>query len=156
MVPNLKKTFSFVPESNTVSVQWKSILGSHRKWPIKCSAPSCANLVPDNKQTPESDPVAKENSNLSSWILRWRYSTWYTLHRTSQLIRFAIVADVDQLAKPTFHSRYAHTPFGVTEQSEGPMDTVSSMSDVADFNITLELKYTAKRLKQDYRHYRHH
>ena len=32
---------------------------------------------------------------------------------------------VDQVAKPTFRSRYAHTPF-VTEQSEGPMDTVAS------------------------------
>ena len=31
---------------------------------------------------------------------------------------------LDQLAKPTFRSRYAHTPF--TEQSEGPMDTVAS------------------------------
>ena len=30
-------------------------------------------------------------------------------------------------AKPTFRSRYAHTPFGsVMEQSEGPMDTVAS------------------------------
>ena len=35
---------------------------------------------------------------------------------------------VDQLAKPTFRSRYAHTPFGSeTEQSEGPMDTVASV-----------------------------
>ena len=35
--------------------------------------------------------------------------------------------NIDQLAKPTFRSRYAHTPFGsVTEQSEGPMDTVAS------------------------------
>ena len=31
---------------------------------------------------------------------------------------------LDELAKPTFRSRYAHTPF--TEQSEGPMDTVAS------------------------------
>ena len=34
---------------------------------------------------------------------------------------------LDQLAKPTFRSRYAHTLF-VTEQSEGPMDTVVSVS----------------------------
>ena len=33
---------------------------------------------------------------------------------------------LDQLAKPTFRSHYAHTPF--TEQSEGPMDTVASMT----------------------------
>ena len=31
---------------------------------------------------------------------------------------------LDQLAKPTFRSRYAHTP--ITEQSEGQMDTVAS------------------------------
>ena len=31
---------------------------------------------------------------------------------------------LDQLAKLTFRSRYAHTP--VTEQSEGPMNTVAS------------------------------
>ena len=36
--------------------------------------------------------------------------------------------DFDQLAKPIFRSRYAHTPF-VTEQSEGPMDTVASKMD---------------------------
>ena len=32
---------------------------------------------------------------------------------------------------PAFRSRYAHTPFGssVTQHSEGPMDTVSSIMD---------------------------
>ena len=35
-----------------------------------------------------------------------------------------IVQCIDQLAKPAFRSRYAHTPF--VEQSEGPMDTVAS------------------------------
>ena len=32
---------------------------------------------------------------------------------------------LDQLAKPTFRSRYPHPPF--TEHTEGPMDTVSPM-----------------------------
>ena len=35
---------------------------------------------------------------------------------------------IDQLAKPTFRSRHAHTSFvsAVTEQSEEPIDTVAS------------------------------
>ena len=41
------------------------------------------------------------------------------------------VTHLDQLAKPTFRSRNAHTPFVTeqwAEQSEGPMDTVASRS----------------------------
>ena len=53
----------------------------------------------------------------------------YRPHPTlDQSVAFPFILTVhltlDQLAKPTFRSRYAHTPF--TEQSEGPMDTVSS------------------------------
>ena len=35
---------------------------------------------------------------------------------------FSNFFSLDQLAKPTFRSRYAHTP-----QNEGPMDTVASI-----------------------------
>ena len=39
---------------------------------------------------------------------------------------------VDQLAKPIFRSRYAHTPFG-HETKRGPMDTVASSAGDAEF-----------------------
>ena len=47
-------------------------------------------------------------------------------HRHNQIREFAVrMYLLDQLGKPTFHSRYVHPPL-VTEQSEGPMDIVTS------------------------------
>ena len=50
------------------------------------------------------------------------------LHDKTNKMPRALSEDLEQLAKPTFRSRYAHTP-SVTEQSEGPMDTVASGED---------------------------
>ena len=47
-----------------------------------------------------------------------------TGHKDTVVIK-CIYLLLDQLAKPTFRSRYAHTPV-VTEQSEGPIDTIAS------------------------------
>ena len=73
--------------------------------------------------TEESWQNVGEKENTSRCFLA-DYSVFY-----SPIISFTVPSIVrcgtlDQLAKPTFRSRYTHTTF--TEQSEGPMDTIAS------------------------------
>ena len=49
--------------------------------------------------------------------------------------------NIDQLAKPTFRSRYAHTPL-VTEQSEGPMDTVASSNNISKLHRSVVIPFS--------------
>ena len=59
------------------------------------------------------------------------YRYWPWLKWMSAIEKVAI----DQLAKPTFRSRYAHTPM-VTEQREGPMDTVAFTTWLAGLQMS--------------------
>ena len=54
------------------------------------------------------------------------YLTPQFMNKLENAKDYSIMGLIDQLAKLTFCSHYAHAPF-VTEQGEGPMNTVVSI-----------------------------